>query len=86
MLSHPADFPHVGSRAFVVGTAEPVTILRANADGSRMVRRDGTRLHPASRDASGNRTLPLSDLAPTEAEAFDTKPKPRRCAKGRAGR
>jgi len=57
----------------VIGTAEPVTILRVNADGSRMVRRDGTRMNPAGRDASGNRMLPLSDLAATEAEAFDAK-------------
>ncbi|WP_375290379.1 hypothetical protein [Qipengyuania sp.] len=75
MLAVPTDFPHPGSRAFVKGTAEPVTIIRHNRDPDRtaLVRRDPRARERASRDASGNRTELLANLCATEDEAAGLK-------------
>lgn len=71
MLASPTDFPHAGSRGFLAGTADPVTIIRRNADGTSLVRIDGTPLRPGSRDASGNKTVGGDELFGTEREAFE---------------
>lgn len=69
MLAVPTEFPHPGSRAFVKGTAEPVTIIRRNADDSALIRRDPRARQRLNRDASGNRTEPFANLCATEDEA-----------------
>lgn len=87
MIATSTEFPHAGSRGFILGTCDPVTIIRRNADGTALVRRDPRSGEIRNRDASGNATLPLADLYPSEAEAFDaslTAKRPRR-SKGRAG-
>ena len=71
MLAQPSEFPHAGLKAFVGGTADPVTIMRRNADGTALVRVDPRPHHPRNRDASGNRTVPLGDLHETERAAFE---------------
>ena len=85
MLHVPTEFPHPGSRAFVRGTADPVTIIRQNADGTTFVRRDPRPLERANRDASGNTTLPRADLFATPEEAaLQNTPRPSRRARRRA--
>ena len=69
MLAAPAPFPHAGSRAFVGATAEPVTIIRKNADGTALVRVDPRPTEGRNRDASGNTTVPVDQLYPSECEA-----------------
>lgn len=69
MLHVPSDFPFTGSRGYLRGTAEPVTILRHNADGTALVRREPRPLERATRDASGNTTVPRADLFETPEEA-----------------
>lgn len=84
MLAQPTQFPHAGSKAFLGGTADPVTIMRRNADGTALVRVDPRPHHPRNRDASGNRTVTLADLHETERAAFDAAmqaPKRRRARK-----
>lgn len=71
MLAQVTDFPHAGSKAFLGGTADPVTIMRRNADGTALVRMDPRPHHPRNRDASGNRTVDLDQLHQTERAAFD---------------
>ncbi|MBX7496792.1 hypothetical protein K3172_13075 [Qipengyuania sp. 6B39] len=78
MLQQPADFPHNGSQAFLAGTADPVTIIRRNADGSALVRRDPKPHQRRNRDASGNTTVPFADLHETEAAAMAPATKRRR--------
>ncbi|MBB3034024.1 hypothetical protein [Alteriqipengyuania lutimaris] len=82
MLATISEFPHAGSRGYCVGTADPVTIIRHNADGTALVRREPRAHELRNRDASGNTTIALDDLFATEGEAFDAsvarKPKPRR--------
>lgn len=69
MLNVPVDFPFAGSRAFVRGTAQPVTIIRHNADGTALVRIDPRPLERRNRDSTGNTTLPRTDLFATPEEA-----------------
>lgn len=69
MLSTPAEFPHAGSRAFLATSADPVTIIRRNADGSALVRRDARPFSARNRDASGNTTVPLAELFADADEA-----------------
>ena len=88
MLAESIAFPHAGSRGFLAETADPVTIIRRNADGSALVRLDPKPFHARNRDASGNRTVPGSDLFPTEREAFEASmaKTATRKRKGRAGK
>lgn len=65
----PVQFPHAGSQAFIKATAEPVTIIRINADGSAFVRHDPRPGQIPNRDASGNSEIRLGDLFGTEVEA-----------------
>lgn len=83
MLATATDFPHAGSRAFVRGTADPVTIIRRNADETVLVRMDPRPGQRASRDASGNRTLALDELAETEHLAVFGPDKPRQHRRAR---
>ena len=78
MLAQPSEFPHAGSKAFIGGTADPVTIMRRNADGTALVRVDPRPHHPRNRDASGNRTVSMADLHETERAAFEAARKPKR--------
>lgn len=71
MLQGPAPFPFAGSKGFVAGTCDPVTVIRRNDDGSCLVRVDARSHRAASRDASGNRTLAAGELCETEREAFE---------------
>lgn len=71
MLAQVTQFPHAGSKAFLAGTADPVTIMRRNADGTALVRIDPKPHAPRNRDASGNRTVAFDDLHETERAAFD---------------
>lgn len=68
MLKFAAPFPHPGASAFLRGTAEPVRILRRNADGTVLVQRTG----PLARydGASVERTEAAAALFPTAAEAM----------------
>lgn len=82
MLHIPAEFPHPGSRAFVRGTADPVTIIRRNADGTAFVRLDPRPLERRNRDASGNTTMPNAHLFSTAEEAsLQNTPRPSRRAR-----
>ncbi|WP_370179942.1 hypothetical protein [Alteriqipengyuania sp.] len=89
MLATASPFPFPGSKGFVLGTCDPVTIIRKNDDGTALVRRDPRPHEIRNRDASGNATMPMADIFETESEAFDAsmkaKPKPRR-KKARTGR
>lgn len=89
MLRTESPFPHVGSTAFLddrradgADVVERVRILRDNGDGTRLVSLLGHR-YPHE-IASGNRTVPLSDLRETEL-AEPVKParrrKPRKSAR-----
>lgn len=69
MLSAPAPFPHPGSRGFLARSADPVTILRRNADGSCLVRRDAGPFAKPNRDASGNTTVPAGEIFEHETDA-----------------
>lgn len=76
MLAQPAPFPHAGSVAFTRGTAQKVTIIQRNLDGSCTVK-----LHPprfmaaeqrlawAHRGASLTTRVNQADLYETEREA-----------------
>lgn len=90
MLATSTDFPHAGSQGFCRGTADPVTIIRHNGDGTALVRRDPRAGQLRNRFASGNTTLPLSDLFATEAEAFNAtltkKPARKRTERRSSGR
>jgi len=77
MLAIATQFPHAGSAAFVRGSADPVTILRRNADGTVLVRREPRPFERRNRDASGNTTLSLDDLAETADLAVFGPDKPR---------
>lgn len=85
---HVVPFPNAGSAAFVKGSADPVTILRRNADGTVLVRRDPRRFERRNRDASGNATLALADLFETaDAAALAALPaREHKKARRRAGR
>lgn len=88
MLSTPAPFPYPGAPAFLRPTADsplplPCRILQRRADGRLSISLQGREFgahHPDIRArASGNRTVDLTDLAETEAEALAVaKPKRRR--------
>lgn len=69
MLKFKAPFPFNGCKAFLAGSADPVTVIRRNADGTSLVRMDDKPFAPASRDASGNRTVDKDDLHKTEEAA-----------------
>lgn len=71
MLQTPVPFPFVGSKGFIAGTCDPVTVIRRNDDGSCLVRVDPRPHRAANRDASGNRTLEPGQLCETEKEAFE---------------
>lgn len=71
MLAEVTTFPHAGSKAYLGGTADPVTIMRRNADGTALVRMDPKPHHRRNRDATGNRTVDIDDLHETERAAFD---------------
>lgn len=78
----PVPFPQAGSRAFLKDSADPVTIIRRNADRSALVRRDPRPGEGRHRDASGNTTVPLADLFATADEAGHAGlPKRRRARK-----
>lgn len=83
MLAEVTEFPHAGSKAFLGGTADPVTIMRRNADGTALVRVDPRPHHPRNRDASGNRTVEFDELHETERAAFEAT---MQAAKPRQGR
>lgn len=87
MLASPAPFPFAGSKAFLKDSADPVTIIRKNADGTALVRRDPRPGEGPHRDASGNREEPLANLYADADEAARAglpavKRKPRRTRKG----
>lgn len=71
MLAVATPFPMSGSTAYLRPTGAECRIIRRNADETALVS-----LADRPRDASGNRTIPLAELAETEAEAL--APKPRR--------
>lgn len=78
MLSTPAPYPHPGAAAFVRGTGEPCRIIQRNADDTCLVSLTDRR-YPREA-ASGNRTVPLADLAATQEEASAPQPSRRRKA------
>lgn len=86
MLNIPAPFPCVGSIAYARRSAEPRRILRHNADGTCLVQRLPRPGHIAPRDATANRTEPLTDLFDcAEEAALHNTPRPsRRARSGRA--
>jgi len=91
MLATVTEFPHPGSRGYVLGTCDPVTIIRHNAPGAdgtptALVRRDPRSGELRNRDASGNTTLPLAEIFETEAEAFDASLNTKRAARTRKPR
>lgn len=69
MLHQPAPFPFPGSTGYLRGTADPVTVLRLNADETAFVRRDPRPFERRNRDASGSTTVPRTDLFETPEEA-----------------
>ena len=84
MLAEPTEFPHPGSRGFLAKSADPVTIIRRNRDGTALVRIDAKPHHARNRDASGNRTVPANELFGSEedaARAGTAAPKRKRRAK-----
>lgn len=85
MLRVPTEFPQAGSAAFLKGSADPVTILRRNADGTALVRVEPRPTEGRNRDASGNTTVALADLYATADEAawagLPKTPRPRRSKK-----
>ena len=85
MLKCDAPFPFAGCKAFLAGTADPVTVIRRNADDSALVRMDPRAREALSRDASGNRTVTADQLCKSEKEAFEATP-PKKRRKARAGK
>lgn len=76
MLNLPAPFPQPGAHCFMRPDAAPVRIIRRNLDGSALVARQpqsgmtGTDARLLRTIASGNTTVPLSDLFATAEEAI----------------
>lgn len=77
MLAIKSPFPHSGSTAYLRPTGAECRIVRRNADGSALIS-----LADRPRDASGNTTVALADLAATAEEAWP-QPAPRRRRKAR---
>ena len=79
MLPSPSPFPNVGSRGYLRPTGAPVTILRRNADGTVLVRRDpdpvsGTAATDRDlRGSSGNTTVPHTDVCESRDAAIERK-------------
>lgn len=69
MLAIVTEFPQAGSAAFIKGTADPVTIIQRNADGTCVVRVDARPGQRAPRGSTGNRRVDFTDLCATEDEA-----------------
>lgn len=66
MLRNSATFPHAGSRAFLAPDADPVRILRHNADGTAFVTMLPVAHDPRRHlDAAANRTVDAKDLFET---------------------
>lgn len=66
MLRNSATFPHAGSRAFLAPDADPVRILRHNADGTVFVTMLPVAHDPRRHlDAAANRTVDAKDLFET---------------------
>lgn len=90
MLATPTPFPCAGSRAFLKDSADPVTIIRLNADKTALIRRDPRPGEGPHRDASGNREEPLANLYADANEAARgglpaVERKPRRCSSKKKG-
>lgn len=72
MLAALTEFPHAGSRAYLRPTAEACRIIRHNpGQGTVLI------MLPNCREASGTRTVPIGDLAGTEADALAKLPRRR---------
>lgn len=84
MLQVPAEFPHIGSTAFLRGSAGEVRILQRNADGTATVQRLG--LIPRAEGASITRRVAQADLFATIEEAMGPADKPRRHRRARRSR
>lgn len=65
MLAVQTDFPHAGSQAFLKPSAELCRIIRHNPSAGTVLV-----MLASSRDASATRTVPLTELAATAADAF----------------
>lgn len=70
MLAIATEFPQAGSPAFIKGSADPVTIIQRNKDGTCTVRRDARPGQRAPRGSTGNTRIDLADLCATEDEAI----------------
>lgn len=70
MLAIATEFPQTGSAAFIKGSADPVTIIQRNADGTCVVRLDARPGQLAPRGSTGNRRVHASELCATEDEAM----------------
>lgn len=98
MLQTPNTFPYPGAHCFMRPDAAPVRIIRTNLDGTAFVALQPGAAMPAHQArqlrtiASGNTTVPLTDLAETAEEAIvpvvpakaPTPPAPRRARKRRS--
>lgn len=89
MLAQPAPFPYAGSVAFTRGTAQKVTVIQHNRDGTCTVKvhpprfmSAEQRLDWAHRGASLTTRVEQADLYETETEAVFCGKSP----KGRARR
>ena len=75
MLAIETEFPQVGSKAFLRPSGAECRIVRRNPDSTALIS-----LAEKPRDASGNTTVSLDQLAATAAEAW---PAPKRRGKRR---
>lgn len=74
MLSAPAPYPHVGCEAYLRKTGQKLRVLRDNGDRTVLCSFPSTFTQPRlGKMASGNRTVPLRDIFPTEMEALRGK-------------
>ena len=69
MLNTPAQYPAVGSNAFLAPTGEQVRIQRRNDDGTILISRQ--EVQPGI--ASGNTTVHAIRLHPTRMAALNAK-------------
>jgi hypothetical protein len=77
MLAIPTQFPAAGSLGFLAPKADPVRIMRRNADGTLLLSLDRT-------GASGTVTAPADDVYETAHDAFAPANRSRAAAPWRA--
>ena len=79
MLASETAFPHAGATAYLKPTGLQVRIIQHRAGGSVLIQHTDRALNDAER-ASGNRTVPMTDLVENRIDALPRRRNRRRAA------